>query len=152
MKSWLVCRMKPKTAAGKVAIEIKGEGGYCVAPGSLHPSGRRYQAIAGDFANIPTVPQAVADALIAAARKLDEAPLTRKEREAQEAREAAAKTCNKYRAESNGQGSIIDAYNGQVKIESALESHGYTRSGPALETPRRQVPERCGARWEVVSP
>ena len=65
----------------KVAIEIKGEGGYCVAPGSLHPSGRRYQAIAGDFANIPTVPQAVADALIAAARKLDEAPLTRKERE-----------------------------------------------------------------------
>ena len=87
-----------------------------VAPGSLHPSGRRYEAIAGDFANIPTVPQAVADALLAAARKLDKAPFTRKE---MEAKEAAAKPGNKYRAESNGQGGVIDAYNKRVTIEAA---------------------------------
>ena len=85
----------------RCAIETRAEGGYAVAPGSLHPTGRRYEAIAGDFANIPTVPQAVADALLAAARKLDEAPLTRQQMEAQE---KAAKTCNKYRAKATDRG------------------------------------------------
>ena len=38
----------------RVAIETRAEGGYAVMPGSLHPSGNTYRAIAGDFANIPT--------------------------------------------------------------------------------------------------
>ena len=67
----------------RIAIEIKGEGGYAVLPGSLHPSGRTYEVIAGDFANIPTVSQDVADALLAAARKLDEAPLNAQTDESQ---------------------------------------------------------------------
>jgi hypothetical protein len=116
----------------KCAIETRAEGGYALMPGSLHPSGRRYEAIQGDFANIPTVPQAVADALLAAARKLDEAPLTRQQ---MEQRERAAKDCGKYRAESNGSGSVIDLYNGQASIETVLEAHGYERHGERWKRP-----------------
>jgi hypothetical protein len=121
----------------RIAIETRAEGGYAVMPGSLHPSGRRYEAISGNFANIPTVDQAVANALLAAARKLDEAPHTRQE---MERREAAAQTCNKYRAECDGRGSVIDAYNERVTIEAALESHGYTRSGPRWKRPGGKSP------------
>jgi len=110
----------------RCAVETRAEGGYAVAPGSLHPSGRRYKTVAGDFANIPTVAQAVADALLAAARRLDEAPLTKQQ---MEAREKTAKTCSRYRTESNGQGSVIDAYNARVSIEEKLEAAGYTRNG-----------------------
>jgi len=45
----------------RIAIETRGEGGYAILPGSLHPSGRTYQTIAGNFANIPTVPQALGE-------------------------------------------------------------------------------------------
>ena len=45
------------------AIETRGDGGYAVLPGSLHPSGKIYEAIAGDRGNIPMVSQARADAL-----------------------------------------------------------------------------------------
>ena len=109
----------------RCAVETRAEGGYAVVPGSLHPSGRRYEAISGDFATsppyrkpwpMPSWPR----------RKLDEAPLTRKE---MEAREKAAKTCNRYRDESNGQGSVIDAYNAKVSIAEKLEAAGYTRNG-----------------------
>ena len=116
----------------RIAIETRGEGGYAVVPGSLHPSGRRYEALAGDFANIPTVPQAVADALLAAARKLDEAPFTRQQLEA---KEKAASTSTKYRNESNGQGSIIDAYNERATIGEALDRYGYTRMGERYVRP-----------------
>ena len=65
-QSWLGCRTKRKTA---------DEGGnrnerrrwLCRGPRFPSSIGRRYEALAGDFANIPTVPQAVADALLAAA-------------------------------------------------------------------------------------
>ena len=116
----------------KCAIETKAEGGYAVMPGSLHPSGRRYEAIQGDFANIPTVPQAVADALIAAARKLDEAPLTRKQ---MEARQKAAKTSDKHRAGSNGQASVIDAYNERTTIQAELKARGYVQAGDRWKRP-----------------
>jgi hypothetical protein len=116
----------------RIAIEIKAEGGYAVAPGSLHPTGRRYQAISGDFANIPTVPQALADALLAAARKLDEAPFTRQQ---MEAREKSAKTSNRHRAESNGETSIIEAYNGRVSIDEALTAYGYAKRGARYVRP-----------------
>jgi hypothetical protein len=116
----------------RIAIETRGEGGYAVMPGSLHPSGRRYEALAGDFANIPTVPQAQADALLAAARKLDEAPLTRQQ---MEAREKAARTCNKHRAASDGETSVIDTYNASMTIDAALEAYGYTKRGPRYVRP-----------------
>jgi hypothetical protein len=116
----------------KCAVETRGEGGYAVMPGSLHPSGRRYEAINGDFAAVPTVGQAVADALLNAARKLDEAPLTRQQ---MEARQKAAETSERHRAESNGQASVIDAYNQQVTIEAELETRGYTQHGDRWKRP-----------------
>jgi hypothetical protein len=116
----------------KCAIETKGEGGYAVMPGSLHPSGRRYQAISGDFANIPSVPQAHADALIAAARKLDEMPWTRKE---MEKRQEAAETSDRRRQESNGQVSVIDEYNGRVFIQDELRQRGYEQHGDRWKRP-----------------
>jgi len=116
----------------KCAVETRGEGGYAVMPGSLHPSGRRYEAISGDFAAIPTVPQAQADALLQAARKLDEAPLTRKQ---MEAREKAAQTSDRHRAESNGHASVIDAYNGRITIEAELKARGYTQHGDRWKRP-----------------
>jgi len=116
----------------KCAIETKGEGGYCIAPGSLHPSGRRYEAISGDFASIPTVSQAVADAMIAAARKLDECPLTRQQMEAQD---KAAATSDRHRAQSNGQRSVIDAYNDRVYIQDELRQRGYEQHGDRWKRP-----------------
>ena len=115
-----------------IAIETRGEGGYAVMPGSLHPTGRRYEAISGDFAAIPAVPQAVADALIAVARKLDEAPLTRKQ---MEARQQAAETSNRHRAESNGQASVIDEYNNRVFIQDELRQRGYEQHGDRWKRP-----------------
>ena len=35
--------------------DIKGEGGYLVAPGSIHPSGKKYQLVYGDMAKVPTI-------------------------------------------------------------------------------------------------
>ena len=109
----------------RAAIETRAEGGYAVMPGSLHPSGRRYEKISGDFANIPTVHQGVADALLAAARKLDEAPLTRQQME--DEREKTPRRATDTAAKANGQGSVIEAYNGAVKKieEPPLNSHGY---------------------------
>jgi putative DNA primase/helicase len=129
--AWIADDAEEKTGR-RIAIETRGEGGYAVMPGSLHPSGNTYRAIAGDFGNIPTVPQAVADALLAACHKLDEAPLTRKQMEAEE---KAAATSTKYRNQSNGQGSVIDAYNGRATIVEALEQYGYTRDGDRYVRP-----------------
>jgi len=134
----------------KCAIETKAEGGYAVLPGSLHPSGRLYECISGDFSEIGTVPQEVADRLLEAARSLDEEPLTRKQKEAaassdstteklrrlkEEVAERNGKTCEKNRAESNGQASVIDEYNKQVTIEAELLARGYTKSGDKFKRP-----------------
>ena len=125
--------MKRKSTGRRCAVETRAKAAMPGLPGSLHPSGRRYEAISGDFAAIPTVPQAVADALLNAARKLDEAPLTRKQ---MEAREKAAKTSDRHRAESNGQASVIDEYNSRVFIQDDLRHTATSNtatdgSGPA---------------------
>jgi hypothetical protein len=110
----------------RIAIETRGDGGYAILPGSLHPSGRCYEAIAGDWTNIPMVSQARADALLTAAKKLDEAPLTKQEME----RIAAnAKPSDKYRSGANGETSVIDLFNQKCTIEAALAQYGYKQSG-----------------------
>jgi hypothetical protein len=45
-------RARLKTADGRLAIDVRGDGGYVIAPGSVHASGARYES-AGDW----TVPR-----------------------------------------------------------------------------------------------
>ena len=114
----------------RVAIETRAEGGYALLPGSLHPSGRRYEATQGDFAKIPSVPQSIADLMLEVARSLDEAPLSQRE---MDAKEKAAGDCPKY--QGNGQGSVIDTFNSRYTIEDALVKHGYIRCGTRWKRP-----------------
>lgn len=108
-----------------IAIETRGEGGYAIVAPSLHPSGNYYRMIAGDFANVPTIPQSVRDALIAAAKNLDQMPYTRQEIQ-------AATTEHKQvvqRQRQAGQVSVIEIFNDQNEIAVMLSAHGYTRGG-----------------------
>lgn len=64
------------SADKKVIIETRGEGGYCVAPGSpaeCHETGRLYENIGGPFIP-PTISIAERNCLIRCARAFDEAP------------------------------------------------------------------------------
>jgi hypothetical protein len=98
------------------AIETRGQGGYCrVAPSA------GCSVIAGDLAALPNLSHMHADALLNAARQLDEAPYTRQELAAQTKREAAAKP----RPTPREGASVIDVYNRAYSIESVLTEHGY---------------------------
>ncbi|MCP4424939.1 MAG: bifunctional DNA primase/polymerase [Chloroflexi bacterium] len=55
----------------RVLIETRGEGGYIIAPPSLHPNGRRYQWCQGGY-RIPQVTDAAFELLVASALELDE--------------------------------------------------------------------------------
>jgi hypothetical protein len=112
-----------------IAIETRAEGGYAVLAPSLHPSGNRYVSLVDDLADIPTISQARADALLAAARKLDEAPKTRDQIEAE------AKVNTATRTDLNGQASVIDAYNAATKLRALLESHNYKKHGDGYARP-----------------
>ena len=110
-----------------IAIETRGEGGYAVLAPSLHPSGQRYVWLSGDAAGVPTVPQERVERLLAAARALDMAPLTKQDRERQEAQ--ACERLDAQRRKGTGV-QVIDAFNAATPVESLLERHGYTR-GPS---------------------
>jgi putative DNA primase/helicase len=60
------------------AIEVKAEGGYCLAPGcpaSCHESGRLYVHVAGPFIeDVPTLTEEQVGILLDAARALDHTP------------------------------------------------------------------------------
>jgi hypothetical protein len=109
-----------------VLIETRAAGGYIMGPGSVHPNGRYYQIIQGSLDELPTIPQAHADALLAAARKLDQCPLTRQQRErmgkSKERKEIS-------RAANNGSASVIDEYNRRFSVREILREHGYTEAG-----------------------
>ena len=114
-------------AGRKVAIETRGEGGYAVAPPSLHPSGDRYKMLVGSLTDIPAVSQTLVDELVDAARKLDEAPHTRQELQRLEPQ--AQTEYRRRHATRNGQASVIDAFNAKNALDAMLERHGYTRAG-----------------------
>jgi putative DNA primase/helicase len=62
----------------RTAIEIKAEGGYVLAPGcpgGCHESGRLYRHVGGPFIeDVPTLTQEQVDALLDAARALNQVP------------------------------------------------------------------------------
>ena len=124
--AWVEC--EEEKSGRKIAIETRGEGGYAVAPPSLHPSGDRYEIVSGDLTNVSMVSQARADALVNAACKLDESPHTREKREQLE-REAREAFRRRAAAARNGSGDIIGRYNAAHAIEDLLGRYGYTRRG-----------------------
>lgn len=109
-----------------IAIETRGEGGYAVVAPSLHPSGNRYTMLAGSVASIPAVPMARAAALLEAARKLDEVPLTRQE---QERLEASAREAHRQQQAkvSDRRLSVIDVFNAANPIDTVLSRYGYNK-------------------------
>lgn len=128
--AWAFC--EAEETGREIAIETRAEGGYAVLAPSLHPSGNRYASLVDNLADIPLISQARADALLAAARKLDQSPKTRQQIEAE------AKVNIAPRANLNGQASVIEAYNQAVTITSLLEAHGYTRHGSGYARPKGQ--------------
>ena len=108
-----------------IAIETRGEGGYAIVAPSLHPLGTTYQMVSGKLSEIPTLTQEQANALLAAAREMDEAPLTRQEQERIEAKARAWHST--ARANMNGYVSVIDAFNHAHSIELVLGRQGYAR-------------------------
>ena len=113
----------------RIAIETRGEGGYACIPPSIHPSGKRYETMSGDFANIPVIPQARADALLDAARKLDEAPFTKIEIQ----RMRAAKVKSYPARDSHSD--VIGAWNRKVPIRDMLRRASYLPFGPRFTRP-----------------
>jgi P4 family phage/plasmid primase-like protien len=96
-----------------IAIETRGEGGYAVVAPSLHPSGNQYRMLNSDFTRIPLVDDETVQALLAAAKQLDEAPYGKK-------------NLKKMPEAPSGSGeSVIDAYNDRVSIHDALQQYGY---------------------------
>ena len=61
---------------GEKAIETRAEGGYVIMPPSLHQNGSTYEWIDGDESAIPYMDPSRVDALLAAARALDERTAT----------------------------------------------------------------------------
>ena len=86
----------------RVAIETRAEGGYAVMPGSLHPSGNTYRAIAGDFAKHPHRTASRGGSALGRGPQAGRGPAYPAADGSRE--KAAAKTCNKYRAEATAKG------------------------------------------------
>jgi hypothetical protein len=76
--------------------------------------------VSGDLAQIPLISDSHAEALLAAARKLDETPRSRQQIE----RDASEDT--RHRASMNGRARVIDEFDRRHDIEATLVAHGYT--------------------------
>ncbi len=130
-------------AGRRVAIETRGERGergYAVMPPSPGPDGV-YALLSGCFVDVPVVSQARADALLAAARKLDEAPYTRQELES--AVQVPTAT-DRARPSLNGQADVIDTFNERNPLRNVLRSFGYTDAGKRMLRPGASSSSEAG--------
>jgi len=113
----------------RCAIETRAEGGYAIGPYSFGPSGNMYTPLCDPdlFLNIPFVEQERAEFLLKCARELDECPLSKQDIAALEAAKNAPARTHSYK--SNGNPSVIDAFNDAHDIRRVLVDCGYTRQG-----------------------
>lgn len=102
---------------GAVVIETRAEGGYVVAPPSLHPSGAVYTLLAGDLAQVPTVAQERAEQMLKACRLMGD---------------DAGAPASPVAARANGQGKPAAGLNGTSK-------HAAPADTPAPTAGRVQV-------------
>ncbi len=93
----------------KCAIETRARAVMRSCPAVFTRAAGDTKQSAATLPAIPTVPQAVADALLEAARKLGRSPIDPASK--WKPGEKAAETSEKHRAGSNGQASVIDEYN-----------------------------------------
>ena len=121
----------------EIAIETRGEGGYFVAPPSLHPTGNIYQWIEGDLGSVPTISAARAQALLDAARRMNAAPYTRQQLEAHRKREQSA---TPRQLPNTPNASVIGAFNAAHSVEEMLEQHGYKLRGDRYARPGGSSP------------
>lgn len=120
-----------------IAIETRGERSMAIVAPSLHPSGNSYQMIQGDFAHIPHISQAVATVLLQAARDLDQAPLSYREREHLDQQ---TQEWDQRRRQQTDRPSVIDAYNQRIAIKEALLRYGYKPIGCRFTRPNGTSP------------
>lgn len=98
------CRVGLEINGVRYAADVRGDGGYVVAPPSLHASGRRWEAIGGDICAAP-------DWLLAAVLRTDRparpaapsVPVTASDREVRYAQRALSSACARIAAATEGQ-------------------------------------------------
>jgi hypothetical protein len=103
----------------EIAIETRGEGGYALLPPSLHPNGKLYKTLEGDFTRIPYVDMLTVNKLLNAALALDDAPFTLREMKRKPLKS------DRWKDSQNRQVSVIASFNGALSIREILERHNY---------------------------
>lgn len=104
--------------AGKsVLAETRGEGGYVLAPPSVHPSGAIYTLLSGDLLHIPQLTADQAQACFDAAKALTPPP---------PAAPSPPPPPPTPRPQPAPGPSVIAAFNQAYTIEQILTAHGYT--------------------------
>jgi P4 family phage/plasmid primase-like protien len=104
-----------------VAVETRGEGHLITVAPSLHANGKHYEVIAGSLLAVSLLSQPQVEALLRAARELDECPFTKQQRD----QRARAGESRNPRPDVD----VIGAFNDAHSIEQALEGHGYHVDG-----------------------
>lgn len=111
----------------KALIETRAEGGYALLPPSLHPSGRHYEAVRGNWDQIPVVSMELVSAIFTTAASVSHVQIAAPKR-----RELQVK----QRRSITRVDEIIDEFNRRVNIVQLLESYGYhARFGRGLVRP-----------------